>query len=89
MKKIKVEILLNSYLVPFWSYKMIEEIDKGSYAEINLVVKNSSKSYKRSILKRIIYIFKSLLYVLYRKLDRKLYPNKIDAFVLLDKRRSS
>ena len=85
-KKIKVGILLNSYLVPFWSYKMIEEINNSSYAEINLIVKNDSKIIKNNFLKKIKYNFNSILYVIYRKLDKKIFHNKIDAFNLIDVR---
>ena len=85
-KKIKVGILLNSYLVPFWSYKMIEEINNSSYAEINLIVKNDSKIIKNNFFKKIKYNFNSIFYVIYRKLDKKIFHNKIDAFNLIDVR---
>ena len=45
--KIKIGILLNNYFVANWAYKMIEEINNSSFAEIVLVVKNESKKKKR------------------------------------------
>ena len=72
-KKIKLGILLNSYLVPFWSYKMIEEINNSSYAEINLIVKNDSKNYGYGM--RVNQVLKLSETDYEEKIVSSIYPN--------------
>ncbi len=83
-QKVRIGILLNSYHISFWAYKMIKEINDSSYAEIVLIVKNDSKTIKKTISKKLINNFNNILYVIYRKLDKRIFPNKIDAFSQID-----
>ena len=41
-KKLKVGLLLDSYTVPVWSFKIIENIIDGDYADLSLVVINDN-----------------------------------------------
>lgn len=83
-KKLKIGILINNYSIPNWAFKTIEQINNSYYSEIVLVVKNNSKNKKTPFFKKINSKLKSILYVLYRKLDRIIYKNKISAFNLKD-----
>ena len=82
--KLRIGVLLNNYLIPSWAYKMIDEINNSSYAEIVLIIKNDSKTIKKSLFSKLINNFNNFLYVVYRKLDKIIFPNKIDAFSLID-----
>lgn len=68
---LKVGFLLNSLQVQAWEYELIHQIQHSSFAQIELVVLNASPKTASSAPK---------LYRLYRKLDRKLFTTKPDAF---------
>lgn len=42
-EKLKIGLLLNSYIVQAWEYKILEELVHSDYAEIILVVKNETR----------------------------------------------
>lgn len=77
-KKIRVGILLDSFNIPFWSYKMLEDIKNGSYAEIILIIKKDVVQKNSSI--GIWKKRSTLIYRTYRKLDRKFFKCTPDAF---------
>jgi len=83
-EKLRIGILLDNYLIPHWSYRMLEEIRNSSGAEIVLIVKNKSGELKKP--KRFFKIFlenrKEIAYLVYRKLDRILFKCSPDAFDL-------
>jgi hypothetical protein len=70
--KLKVGLLLNDTQIPAWAYHMVEQIQKSNYAEISLLVLRNKpiKSLNQS----------KFIYRLYRKVDRKLFGGKTDAF---------
>ena len=80
--KLRVGILLNQDMIPAWSYKMIQQINNSYYAEIVLIVKNNSNNsnQKESLFKKIIQKFNTLIYLVYVRLDNKLYKTKPNAF---------
>ena len=53
--KVKMGLLLDDYTVPAWIYRMLEEIRRGDYAELSLVVLNAGyrKPERRSLLAKI------------------------------------
>jgi hypothetical protein len=74
--KLKVGLLLNDTQIPAWAYYMVEQIQKSNYAEISLLVLRNKpiKSLNQS----------KFIYRLYRKVDRKLFSGKTDAFARKD-----
>jgi len=82
-KKIRVGLMLDSYLVPAWFYEMIEWIVGSNYAEVSLVVMNNAEALpKPSLAKRVWRKRNELLYFLYRKLEDKIYKPLPDAFAM-------
>jgi methionyl-tRNA formyltransferase len=71
--KLKVGLLLNEDKIPAWSWEMIRLIQESSYAEISLLILREDTKSEPSDLNKLIYRA-------YRKLDRKLFPVKPDAF---------
>lgn len=73
--------MLDSNEIPAWEYKMLEEIKKNTYGEIVLIVKNKSDKPKRKyFLNRIISNRRTLLYLIYSKIDQKLFKFHPNAF---------
>lgn len=83
-KKIRVGVLIDSFQIPAWSYKMLELIQNGGAAEIVLLIKNESSSAPVSESGSIFQNSDTLLYKIYRKLDRKLFKANPDAFKRMD-----
>jgi len=81
-KKFRIGVLIDNYIIPFWSYRMLEEIVKSSGAEIVLIIKNKSGELKKP--KGLFSFFlenrKVIGYLIYRKLDRFLFKCYPDAF---------
>ncbi|MCG9970422.1 glucosamine inositolphosphorylceramide transferase family protein [Christiangramia crocea] len=79
--KIKVGLLLNSFLVPAWTYEMIRQLKNSDYVEIVVLIKNEAKTGTPSNkLKALFEDSNKILYKLYRKLDRKIFKVSPDAF---------
>ncbi|HZL08483.1 MAG TPA: hypothetical protein VFC65_00680 [Prolixibacteraceae bacterium] len=81
--KLKIGIIINSYLIPSWSFKMLEEIEANTGSEIVLIVNKKSENIeKKNLLTKIIENRKQVLYILYKKLDWKIFscnPNALDS----------
>lgn len=86
MEKLKIGLLLDDYLVANHYYKMVEKIEDSHHSKISLVVlRNNSKSRKKKpFIKRLWQTRKKLLFILYSKLEDKLYRQTPDAFEKLD-----
>ena len=83
--KIRIGILIDNDFISAWSYKMIDEINSSSSSQVVLIVKNKQdRISKKSFLKRIIEGRTSILFTLYKKIDKKLHKLKPDAFELID-----
>ena len=72
--KIKIGLLLDSYLLPAWKYKTIEGIALSDFASVSLVIKNESKSPVSESRKNP----GPFVYRLHRKFDRFLFNRKPD-----------
>jgi len=78
-KKLLIGILLDSYQIPNWAYKMIEQIVAGDYAQIVIcIVKDASSLCEKDPMPGNI--FDRVFYTAMRKLDSKLYKCEPDAF---------
>lgn len=87
---IKVALLLDSYLQPLWVRKIIADIQASTFAEISLVVLNGSISVTENeveqpgFIQKLLSRRKDLLYLLYRKVDERLFSVPQDAFQIVD-----
>lgn len=81
-RKLRIGIMLDNFIIPHWSYLMLEKIIKGSDAEVVLIIKNKSEDLKKpaKFVKWIIENRKILAYLIYRKIDRSLFKCSPDAF---------
>ncbi len=81
-KKLMIGLLIDSYQIPHWSYRMIETITCSDYAEIVLIVKRDEAifpNYNRYL--NVSKKLETLLFSSYCKLDRffnKLQPNAFE-----------
>jgi hypothetical protein len=85
-EKLKVGILLDNYLIPAWVYKLLEEIIHSDFAEIKLLVRNSSTLSSITKKKKTLG-FKILKF--HERIDRLIFKNlaeyslKKDSSILL------
>ena len=84
MDKIKVGLLMDSFMVHNWIHKLIEKINNSGYAEVSLIVLNTTASthIPDSRLRKLITNFDELLFSVYKKIENKLHPIANDAFQL-------
>jgi len=71
---------MDSMDVPAWSYKMIEMINLGDYAEFVLVIKNKTQQKKRGFWLRIRQNWRHQMYLLFRQIEEKIVKVEPDAF---------
>lgn len=79
-QKLRIGLLLNSYELPLWEHVLIERLINSGYAAIELVILNDTKSIEKTFLKRIKDNWKNIVFILYSKLDQKLFKVQPDAF---------
>jgi len=84
IEKLKIGLLLDDFCIPNWSYKMLEEINKSSGAEITLLVINKSAEDNKSLgfIRWFLKNRKQIAYLIFRKLDRIVFKCIPDAFEL-------
>ncbi|MBI1976886.1 MAG: hypothetical protein HYS56_05190, partial [Candidatus Omnitrophica bacterium] len=70
---IRIGILMDSFDLPAWAYRMLEQIKKSNYAEIVLVILKDVKEQKKPLFLRIVENHNKLFYLIYSKLDKKLF----------------
>jgi len=80
-KKIRIGVLTDGDKITAWSYKMLELINNSEHSEIVLIVKKQqSSSGSESLFKRIWNTRKDLFWILYNKLENKLFKPNPNAF---------
>lgn len=82
--RLRVGLLVDSFLQPGWIYSIIEEIQSSSIAEIVLVVRNDSPPEKNSRLRNYWKNRHYLLYAAYNRLDEFKVKPQPDAFETTD-----
>jgi hypothetical protein len=87
--RLRVGLLLDSYVQPRWVLRVVEEIQASAFAEIALVVLNRSHASaangnRPSLPRRVWENRERFLYALYTKLDERLFPLDPDAFAADD-----
>ena len=84
-RKLKVGLLIDSYKVPLWAYKMIEQIVQSNYAKVSLIVrKQKSIQKKESFFNKIRSNRHELLFRVYSKLEDSIYSPSLNVFELKD-----
>ena len=81
-KKLRIGLLIDNYLIHAWVFKMLEKIISSEHSEIVLIVKNKKRIEKeqKNLFSTILKNRKNLLFILFQKLDNKLFKNSPDAF---------
>jgi hypothetical protein len=83
---LRLGIMIDSFRQPQWIHKIISDIQASSIAQIVLVIKNEASSESQAHSRKFPIVQKlsnnknDLLYILYRKLDTKLFKAFPDAF---------
>lgn len=81
---LRIGLLIDSFEQRKWNYKVIEEIQASSFAEVTVVIKNTAQSPPQSRLKSYWHNRKYLLYTLYGKLDERRAKVEPNAFAPAD-----
>ena len=82
--KIRIGVLTDSMELENWAFKMLERIQRSSYAEIKLIVLNDTPQSHKNIFQRALTNPHLILYRLYTRLDRRLFKQDPNAFEILD-----
>ena len=79
--KLKIGILIDTYNIPQWAFKMLEEIHKSHYARIVLLVKNDNiNSSQQTLYQKIREHSHRLFYIGLMKLEQRVFHITPDAF---------
>jgi hypothetical protein len=84
--KLRIGIMLNSLTVTRWVAKIVTDIQESSFAQVVLVVRNSSPgaALKKSWRQRLKTYWTHSLFERYRRWDRQRYRAELDAFEEVD-----
>jgi len=82
--KLRIGVLTDSMELENWALKMLERIQRSSYAEIKLIVLNDTPQSHKNIFQRALTNPHLILYRLYTRLDRRLFKQDPNAFEILD-----
>lgn len=78
---LRIGIFIDSCLIPYWTYKVLEQILHSNFAKIEIIVKNDSeKTSRKNVVEQFKDNFTSLLYKALLKLDGILFHPQPDAF---------
>jgi folate-dependent phosphoribosylglycinamide formyltransferase PurN len=79
--KLRIGLLINSYFVPAWAYKMVEIIKNSNHSEIVLIVRKSPvKTVKKPRYKSLWDQRKNIAYLFNEKFENRFYSVDQDAF---------
>src|SRR3989442_12471003 len=82
--KLRLGLLMDSFELPYWSYIMLKRIEQLDCTDIELVVLNDSQKPKVNMLYKIKNNWKYLLFILYNKVEDRLFRFEYDAFKSTD-----
>lgn len=90
---LRIGLMLDDWTVPAWVAKVVSDIQNSGFAAVQLVILNKNTDPpKPPVWKRLLTLNvspqarKGALFFLYQQLDRRLFPNRIDAFKPADLR---
>jgi hypothetical protein len=78
--KLKIGLLMDSFDVPYWIYRMIEKIQDSTHSQISLIIMNETKTTKNNPILKVKNNRDYFLYKIYTRLENKIYHPDIDAF---------
>ncbi len=78
--KLKIGILIDSYQIPNWAFKMLERIDGSTYAEIVLIVKNDAPTPSENVYRKLKDNYQILLFIALMRLDNVVFRSEPNAF---------
>src|SRR5207249_3634206 len=76
--KLRVGLLLDSFVLPAWAYEMLVTVQQSPYAGIALIVLNDSAEASR--FSRAVDVWSTILYRAYCKLEERIFSVDPDAF---------
>lgn len=80
-KKLRIGVLTDGDKITAWSYKMLQLINNSEHSEIVLIVKKQqSSANNQSLFNKIWNIRKDFFWILYNKIENKLFKPTPDAF---------
>ncbi len=82
--KFKIGILLDSFTVAAWQYKMIEKIIHLDCAKIDLIILNDAMGFESTKYQRVKKNWHKIIFYLYDRTDRILFRKNPDAFEKMD-----
>ena len=80
MPKLKIGLLMDSFDVPYWIYKMIEKIQDSTHSQISLIIMNKTETTKNNPILKVKNNRDYFLYKIYTRLENKTYHPDIDGF---------
>ena len=78
--KLRVGLLLDSFDIPAWTYVMLEKIRNSDYAEIVLVVLNTSNEQPQNLFSKLKENCHILLYLIYCRIENIVFKPSPNAF---------
>ena len=78
--KLKIGLLMDSFDVPYWIYKMIEKIQDSTHSQISLIIMNQTEITKNNPILKVKNNRDYFLYKIYTRLENKTYHPDIDGF---------
>jgi len=86
-KKLRVGIILNNSHLETWEYNILEAITKSDYAslELGIIIKNRNDTTK--YFDKLLSNRKTLFYITYTNLEKRIIHREPDAFALIDARK--
>jgi hypothetical protein len=82
---LRIGLLMDSYIIPAWVHRMLEQLVDSSHSQIALIVLNDAPAVpRRGFAGRVLSNWSTLLYLAYRKLDRRLFNDGPDPFAEMD-----
>jgi len=78
--KLKIGILIDSYQIPNWAFKMLERIGGSNYAEIILIVKNDAPTPSKNVYRKLRDNFQIFLFVALMRLENVVFRTEPNAF---------
>ena len=78
--KLKIGLLMDSFDVPYWTYKMIEKIQDSTHSQISLIIMNETGTTKNNPILKVKNNRDYFLYKIYTRLENKTYHPDIDGF---------
>ena len=79
-KKLRVGLLLDSFYVDAWQYRMIEQVINQGCSNIVLAVINAKSKSKKTIISELRKKSHKIIYFLYSRFDRLFFKQSPDAF---------